>query len=145
MQNVSSQIKELNEQNKVRLAPSLIHGVGVVAIRGIKKGEKLYCSQQPRKLYTVPFKKLKKLNPEVRELVVGRWGYWIHAGAPFGSPIQDTIHILFVNHHDDPNYNAVDDTALRDIKSGEEVVQDYRVSPNWKAVYPWLEERSQKI
>ena len=40
---IDQQIAELNNEEKCYIAPSLIQGIGVFALRDLKAGEKLYC------------------------------------------------------------------------------------------------------
>lgn len=135
---VDEQIDELNTQVRCKLGVSAIHGIGVFAIRDIPKGERCYCTPQviPR-FYKVPFGSLGKLYPEVKELVLARWASIVN-GSIFQSPNDDAGLLFFMNHSDDPNYDVVSDIALKDIKAGEEVVEDYRYMKNWEQVYPWL-------
>ena len=44
----------------------------------------------------------------------------------------------YLNHSDDPNYNAITDTALRDIKTGEEVTVDYKKMENFEKVFKFI-------
>lgn len=136
--NAEDQIKELNEQNKVTIGVSKIHGVGVIAIQDIKKGEKLYCVPQTVRSYAVPYEEFGKIHPEVRKLIMDRWGFRVMDGLAFGSPIQDAIHICFMNHSDNPNYQFETDSALKDIKKGEEVTENYKIYKNHKLIYPWI-------
>ena len=46
-------------------------------------------------------------------------------GEVFQSPNNDARLISFMNHSDTPNYDKVNDTALRDLKEGEEVTENY--------------------
>lgn len=43
-----------------------------------------------------------------------------------------------MNHSPEPNYDAVSDTAIRTIKAGEEVMEDYRLIDGWQEVFPFL-------
>lgn len=138
------QIYELNATVKCKLAPSKIHGIGVFAIRDIQKGERLYvrpdASQSPelRVWYKVPFGSFGKLFPEVRELILDRWPSVVNGGL-FTSP-NEQWPVLWMNHSDDPNYESKTDSALRDIRKGEEITEDYRTMDNWEKVFPWLKQ-----
>ena len=71
--NVDQQIAELNAEVKCHIKPSHIEGVGVFALRDIKKGEKMYClPNQFRKWYAVPYERLNELRPEIKEVVLAR-------------------------------------------------------------------------
>ena len=133
-----TQINSLNETVVCKIAPSPIHGLGVFTIRDVAKGKKLHCipSLHPP-WYDLTYADLGKLFPEVRELVLARWPSIIH-GSHFLSPNQMALLITFMNHSDTPNYEVDTDTALRDIKAGEEVTEDYRRMKDYKKVYPWL-------
>ena len=60
-------------------------------------------------------------------------------GEPFLSPNHDAIMICFMNHGN-PNYDPHTDTALADIKAGEEVLEDYRIAKGWEVAYPWIKD-----
>lgn len=105
------------------LAPSSIHGIGVVAIRDIKDGQCLNLSGGTGQWIRTD---LTKVVPEVRKLICQRWPIEID-GYPYLSPNDDAILTSFINHSSDPNYNKLTDTAKRDIKKGEEITEDYGV------------------
>lgn len=117
------QILELNTYVKTHLAPSSVQGVGVFALRDIKKGDKLYADMMPR-MYTVPYEEFKKLYPTVRKELLAQFPL-IVKGSAFAYPT--TRIMAYMNHSDDPNYDAVNDVVLRPIKSGEEIFEDYRL------------------
>lgn len=136
------QIFELNNEVRCKLAPSKIDGIGVFAIRDIKAGERCYCTPNiiPR-FYNINFGSLSGLLPEVKELVLARWASVVN-GSIFCSPNDDQSLLMFINHSSkDYNYDVVSDTALRDIKSGEEVLENYKIMKNYDKVYKgdWLE------
>ena len=128
------QIDVLNSHVKATLAPSKIHGIGVFAIMGIKKNQRIYCDELS-KLYKLPYGSLNKLFPEIKKLILERWPSIIN-GSKFVSP--DARLVSFMNHSDDPNYSQVTDTAKRDILCGEEITENYKLMQNWEKVYPWL-------
>lgn len=133
-----AQIKELTEQVKCRIGVSKVSGVGIIAIRDIKKGETLHCRIEEPKWYTVTFGNLNKLPAEIRQLILDRWSLVV-IGQPFLSPNHDAIMICFMNHSDSPNYDPHTDTATRDIKKGDEILENYRIAKGWEIAYPWLE------
>ena len=136
--NSEDQIIELNATCKLKLAPSKIHGIGVFAIQDFFKGQLINAFGSPRpKLYTVPYSSFKKFFPEVRELILSGWPSIIN-GSHFFSPIDTTWHIKYMNHSDDPNYDSKTGHALKDIKAGEEITEDYRTMPKWEEINPWL-------
>lgn len=124
----------LNDVVCIKLAPSPIHGVGVFAMRDLKKGDKLYADSIPHQ-FDLPFKKLGELNKEVREIILGHFPL-IVSGSHFMFPV--TKFSAFLNHSEDPNYDAKNDVALRAIKKGEEVTEDYRLIDNYQKVFPFL-------
>ncbi len=134
------QINQLNSEVRCKLAPSPIEGIGVFAIRDIPKGQRCYCTPNfIPKFYNIPFGSLDKLFPEVKELVLQRWASIVN-GSVFRSPNDDAGLLFFINHSDTPNYDVASDCALRDIKSGEELLEDYRAMLNYDKVYIWLKK-----
>jgi len=136
------QCAELAQTVKCKIAPSAVHGVGVFAMRDIKKGEKCYCALTVKpNWYTVKYDKLKKYltpaRPEVLQLIMDRWPQ-VYNGSQFISPNYDARLCSFMNHADKPNYEPVSDLALEDIKAGEELFEDYRVINRYEEIYPWL-------
>lgn len=130
-------IAVLNSIVRLRLEPSPIHGVGVFAIYDIPKGSKLYATMFPQAFW-IPFKDFDKIKPKIRQLILERWPKVVTEGR-FMYP--DTLLQGYMNHSDDPNYNNLDDTAIRDIYAGEEVLADYRNIPTWRTVFPWLKSK----
>ena len=118
------QITKLNTQVKCKLAPSPIHGIGVFAMRDIGKGETLYCRVVKRKWVSIPFQRFDEIREDVRELILQSWPV-VRDDFSFLSPNSTTRLVNFMNHSGTPNYCALDDTALRDIKKGEEITYDY--------------------
>ncbi len=134
----NEQIVELNNEVKCTLAPSTIDGIGVFALRNIQRGERCYCVPNLiPKFYNIPFASLNKLFPEVKELVLQRWASVVN-GSIFQSPNDDAGLLFFMNHSDNPNYDVVSDTALRDIQRGEEILEDYCFMQNAEKAYKWL-------
>lgn len=133
---------ELCQTVKCTLRPSPIHGVGVFAMRDIKKGERLFCLPTTvPEWYGMSFKDLDifdKTHPEIKELILGRWPA-VANGSKFLSPNYDARMISFMNHSDIPNYDIATDSAARDIKVGEEVTEDYRTMPNYQKMFPFLD------
>ena len=135
------QILELSATVKCKLAPSEIHGIGVFAIKDIKEGERIYGfpkkgDNKPR-WFTLNYSDLTKLPPEIREIILARWPCVVNNGC-FMSPNYDQRLVSFMNHSDDANYDERSDTALKDIKIGEEITENYRNMENWQKVFSWL-------
>ena len=131
---LKDQITLLNEIVKIRLAPSAIHGVGVIAMRDIKKGEKLYTDSIPHQ-FDLPYSKFNKLDGEIQDILLGHFPLII-SGSHFMYPV--TKFSAFLNHSDDANYDAKNDKALKDIPKDREVTEDYRLIDNYKKVFTWL-------
>lgn len=123
----------LDEITKVRVAPSSIHGVGLFAMRDIKKGQKLYTGTTPE-VFDVPYKLFRKLRPEVSAHILSRWPQIVN-GSHF---LSDCMLAVYLNHSDQANYDAKADKVLKDIKKGEEVTEDYRKIEGYKKIYTWL-------
>ena len=115
----------LNSTVYCTLAPSPIHGVGVFAIRDIPRGQKLNCQEiaRPQILRILP-QELERLRPEIKKLIIQRWPIVTTTGY-FQSPNHDAYLLSFMNHSEIPNYDKINDTALRDIKKGEEIFEHY--------------------
>lgn len=138
----ADQCFELGRTVRCRLAPSAVHGVGVIAIRDIKKGERCYATiiEKPRwyKVHPSTLKKhLEQVYPTVYRMILDRWPHVIN-GTPFLSPNYDARLISFMNHSDTPNYDPHTDLAVADIKEGEELFEDYRLVPNYEKAFPFL-------
>ena len=115
-----------------------MHGVGVFALRNIQKGERCYVRPNmiPR-FYDIPFGSLSKLLPEIKELVLDRWASAVN-GSLFCSPNDDAHLLMFCNHSFEPNYDVVLDTALKDIKKGDEILENYCAMDNAEKAHLWL-------
>lgn len=129
-------IEALNDIVNTKLAPSEIHGVGVFALRDFKKGEKMYQNVIPN-TFDLPYSKFNKLKPEVRKILLQFFAYKsVEKDATFWYPVNSMQ--AYMNHSSKPNYDPYEDIALRKIKAGDEVVEDYTKMTGWEKVYPWL-------
>lgn len=133
---LKDQIVLLNDIVKIKLAPSLIHGVGVHAMRDIKRGEKLYTDIIPHQ-FDLPYSKFNKLDKEIQDILLGHFPMII-TGSHFMYPV--TKFSAYLNHADKPNYDAKNDVALVDIKAGEEITENYRLIDNYEKVFAWLKQ-----
>ena len=143
------QVAQLNEEVKCALRPSRVAGIGVFAIKYIRKGERCYCAPRliPR-FYDLTFSQLDDLVPEVKELILQRWASVVNQSL-FMSPNDDAHLLMFINHSPDPeeiNYDVATDTALKDIPRNTELFEDYRRMDNWELVRPlnknpWLNKK----
>lgn len=131
---LEDQVTLLNDLVRFKVGPSMVHGVGLIALRDIKKGVKLNMDAVFHQ-FDLPYKDFKKLRPEVAELILERWPLVIE-GSHFIYP--DAKMSAFCNHSDDPNYDSVEDKATRRIKCGEEIFENYRKIEGWDKVYKWL-------
>ena len=113
--------EEINATVLATIAPSKINGVGVFAVQDIKKGQKMYLRWKPMGMIQTTMSKLK---PEVRKIIEQRWPI-VKDGYPFIHPHEDANHLSFMNHQTDCNYDDKNDVALKDIRRGEEILEDY--------------------
>ena len=123
----------------VRLKPSKIHGVGVFAIRNIKKGTDLFPYGYREKILWIDKKQISGLRGEVREL----YDYLaISMGDKLGLPVNFSQIIIpwYMNHSFKPNafvdqdYRAI---AARNIKKGEEITLNYTTFTDMKIPKSW--------
>lgn len=129
------QVETLSKWVTVKLAPSEIHGIGVVAIKDMPEGTKLFADIMPE-IFHLPVKTLKNNTPAfVYETLTERWPL-VAQGSAFVYP--DTRFVAYMNHSDDPNYCGKTDTLLRNVKEGEEITEDYRLIEGYEEIYPWL-------
>jgi hypothetical protein len=119
---IDEQIDILNTTVKCTLKPSPIHGIGVFALRDIKKGECVNCLSREATWFCLPPDELKRLRPDVLALILDRWPGTTQQ-QPFHSPNWDANLMSFMNHSNKPNSQF--DMAVRDIKTGEEITEDY--------------------
>lgn len=125
-------------QVKTIIKPSPIHGVGVFALFNVKKGDKLFCEPTFRqRLFELDLDELDIPN-EIKAIIRNRWAYSVNDNK-FMHPNDDVPPVFFMNHSEDPNYDFRTDTALRDIAKGEELTENYKLMPNYKKAYPFLE------
>jgi SET domain-containing protein len=111
-----------------RLAPSPLHGVGVFAVRPIKKGTKLFGDDNAA---LVPMKRsrITRLSPGIRRLytdfcIIQAKGELYLCPNNFN---QMTVS-WYLNHSTKPNVRCDRDFnfySLRQIKTGEELTVDY--------------------
>ena len=139
------QYVELCGTVRCKLAPSTVHGIGVVALRNLNEGDRAYCSLNVRpQWYTLTLANLTKYfdktYPEIKQLILDRWPNIVNGGT-FLSPNYDARLISFMNHSDTPNYDPKTDLILRDVKAGEELFEDYRIMKNYELAFPWLGDK----
>lgn len=110
-----------------RIGRSRIHGVGVLAIRDIPRGTRLFRGEDERVVW-VRRGIIRRLPRELRRLYTDFGMAW---GERIGVP--RTLNMLsvgwYLNHSGRPNTRADEDGrfyALRRIRKGEELTADYR-------------------
>lgn len=132
------QLNTLNGNVKCKLAPSKIHGVGVFAIRDINKGEKLFMFPNLKlNWFSLKLAELDKLFPEVKEMILAQWPAIIN-GSNFLAPYDSCWMLLYVNHSENQNYDFKTDMATKDIKTGEEITENYKEMIGWEQIHTWL-------
>jgi len=110
-----------------RIGPSKIHGVGIVAIRPIRKGTYIFFPDDDR-LHWVKATELRHLPKEIRKLYKD---FCIKKGEKYGCPVNfnKLTPAWFLNRSTSPNV-AIDDDyrfyALKNIAKGEELTANYR-------------------
>jgi SET domain-containing protein len=109
-----------------RLRPSKRHGVGVFAIRNIRKGTKLF-SDDLEEMMWVEKSKVKRLPNEVRKLYED---FAVLKDGRFGCPrnFNRLTMSWYMNDSRHPNVRCLegyDFEALRYIKAGEELTVNY--------------------
>ncbi len=134
MSTAQEQIDTLNSIVRTKIAPSPISGVGLFALRDIPKGTKLGANDT-YKVYKLTLTQLKKLRPEIREEILGKWPQ-ICNGSAFAYPT--TRQQAYINHSDDPNYNPFTDETIKSVACGEEITENYRNIKGHEIAHPWL-------
>lgn len=110
-----------------RIGRSKIHGVGIVAIRPIRKGTYIFFPDDD-KLRWVNAAEVRRLPKEIRKLYED---FCIKKGKKYGCPVNfnKLTPAWFLNHSASPNV-AIDDDyrfyALKNIAKGDELTTDYR-------------------
>lgn len=110
-----------------RIGRSKVHGVGIVAIRPIKKGAYVFFPDDD-KLYWIKATAIKRLPIEIKRLYKD---FCIKKGERYGCPtnFNKLTPAWFLNHSTNPNV-AADSSyrfyALKNIKRGDELTANYR-------------------
>jgi len=109
-----------------RLAPSRIHGVGVIAIRRIRKGTYLF-NHDNTQIRWVPETVVSRLPKALRAFYED---FTVKENGRFGCPknFNQLTPSWYLNHSDHPNvaFDSNDEFfALRDIRANEELTVDY--------------------
>jgi SET domain-containing protein len=110
----------------VRLAPSRIHGVGVVAIRSIPKGTHIFYGDDDNLIW-IDKATSRRQRKEIRRLYRD---FCVSRGQRYGCPrsFNQLTPAWYLNHSKTPNVGADEKYrfyALRNIRKGEELTADY--------------------
>jgi len=124
----------------VEIRDSGIHGKGVFVTEDVKKGQMLW-KYTPESCKTMSLEELESLTPEKideEEMKNILWHGYLNEETNTWILPQDGSQ--FTNHSDNPNsgnyefdHGVLEDEmcyALRDIKAGEELVEDYTTFPS---------------
>jgi SET domain-containing protein len=112
-----------------RIMPSKIHGVGVFAIRDIRKGTKIFQEDDSELIWMKrSVLKLDELPKGIRQLY-DQFCLIKDKGETYGCPKSFNLMTVawYLNHSITPNVGCDKDYtffALRDIKNGEELTAD---------------------
>jgi hypothetical protein len=125
-------VNYLSENVKTQIGVSSIDGVGVFAIRDIKKGEQMFPTWSNKTgIYAIPKNKLHKIPNEVLTLLDK---YFISTDDEYKlirlfNGINLISHTISYCNSAWPDENRVNITnngiAIRDIKAGEEILEWY--------------------
>ena len=138
MDKQQEQINEINSVAKATLGVSKIHGIGVIALADIYRGDTIHAYRMPV-MYSIPYGSLGKLFTEVKEEILKTWPNVIN-GSNFIYPNSRLL--SYMNHSSDPtkiNYDALTDRAIINIPKGSEIFEDYRNMENWQKIFPWID------
>lgn len=122
-------LQELTHETFVALQPSAIHGIGVFAIADIPKGCRSLFSRNTGGWITLSFEEAEQLPAHSREFIET---YYLYDEEKYfipdhGCKVMDMA--SYLNHSASPNIQSVNHgeyfEALRDIKTGEELLVDY--------------------
>lgn len=120
--------EHLNNTVFAKLGVSPIHGVGVFAIRDIPKGQVVtdysHLSDSSKQMFEIDETEFYAVLPEIQALILDRFSFQQGSLLRFVSPNYDQNLQSFMNHSDEPNVAEL--VALRDIKKGEEITENFR-------------------
>ncbi len=122
-------LHELEQETFIALQPSAVHGIGVFAICDIPKGCKTLFSKNNTQWIELSFEEVAALPEQSRNFIETYYLYnETHYYIPdHGCKIMDMANYL--NHSSNPNIRSVDEgayfEAIREIKTGEELLVDY--------------------
>lgn len=113
----------------VRIGPSKIHGVGLIAVRDIPQGTDPFKNLYEPPTFGFTQEELHEVPIPIRKMINDYFGKEegkIYIPTSGLNPL-DLLH--FINHSETPNVHAVNEgwifRAVRDIQAGEELFSDY--------------------
>lgn len=117
-------VEHLNKTVNCTLKPSPIHGVGVFAIRDIPQGTCIAEESPEIECVILSEDEFSRLMPEVQHEVLEHTVFIEGEPIAFISPNSACNFRSYLNHSDEPNTDGR--YALRDIKKGEELTEDFK-------------------
>jgi SET domain-containing protein len=120
-------IRDLIDNIYCRVAPSKIHGCGLIAVRNILAGTSVIRTLRKRSWVWLPIA-YDLIDPGVRKMLVDFCPF-VNGNARLQKGGLNDISIdYFLNHSDDPNCHFIKDEliAIRDIQTEEEVTVNYK-------------------
>ena len=122
-------LKELSENTFVKLAPSLVEGIGVFALARIPKGSRGMFSRDTSEWIKISKEEIGLLPDHSKYLVENfclfdEGHYFV---PEYGFKMVDLV--IFLNHSGTPNIKSINDgedfEAVEDIEAGDELFLDY--------------------
>lgn len=122
-------LAQLQNETYVMLKSSLVHGIGVFAIKDIPKGTRNIFSKGMGEWLKVPIKEVEALPEHTKSLIetyclFDEENYFI---PEYGFKMIDPV--IYLNHSSNPNIISINDgeafEALVDIMAGQELVVNY--------------------
>jgi SET domain-containing protein len=133
IQTINKAMKQYPHSNVyTRLGISKIHGIGVLAIRDIPKGTKVFSEDKSKLVwFTAEELELDTLSPPLRQFYEDFCVLVIKDGSKMYGCIENFTHLTiewYLNHADNPNVYCdknYDFYTLTDIRAGEELTSSY--------------------
>lgn len=121
---MNSIVTRLNNEVWATLAPSNIHGIGVIAIRDIPKNT--FISLKHDNLIELDEASFLEIEEPIRNMILDRTIFYEGIEMYFRHPNSLAKLQCFMNHSDNPNTDG--EKTLIDIKTGEELTEDFLAS-----------------
>ncbi len=124
-----SDIEYLNASVWATLRPSLIHGIGVFAIRDIPKGTSItdhsvHDVHRGVRQFVIRGSDFEQILPEIQALILDRTMFDTNELLRFYSPNFEATLQSFMNHSETPNTR--DGMTISKVKKGEELTENFR-------------------